>query len=192
MLIKPVIVPLTWPEICICVQVGGMRQVQNMKTEAKSRYGADDLEDWNKHIVSCHGEMGAAKYLDRFWSGNVGNKQAADVGACYQVRATAYPQGRLLLHPNDHDHMPYILARVIRNQVILVGWVYGREGKQKEYWTTLPKHPNRPAFFVPDDVLHDMTTVTEIETVTPRGESDIFPPDRERNGNADRTADAKV
>jgi hypothetical protein len=41
--------------------------------------------------------MMLAKHLDYFWSGTIGTvKASADVGPCYQVRATDHPKGKLL------------------------------------------------------------------------------------------------
>jgi hypothetical protein len=62
-----------------------------------------------------------------------------------------------VLHPDDDDGEPFVLARVNDNKVLLVGWVYGHEGKQPHFWTAPSKlHPDWLAFFVPNDRLHDM------------------------------------
>jgi hypothetical protein len=153
-----VVVTLTYPEICLGAHVGTMRRVQNMKLGTARKYGQKE-GGWQADIMSCLGELAAAKHLDMFWAGAIGNYDAADVGEFYEVRATEWPNGKLILHPDDPDDAPHILARVTDNKVTLVGWVYGHEGKRPEYWTTVAGHPNRPAFFVPNDVLHDMAEI---------------------------------
>lgn len=160
-----VVVTLTYPEVCLGAHVGTMRRVQNMKLGTERRYGQKE-NGWQADVISCLGEMAAAKHLDRFWAGAIGDYDAADVGEIYEVRATEWPNGKLILHPDDPDDAPHILARVVEEKikgwvykVELVGWVYGHEGKLQEYWTTLPTHPKRPAFFVPNEVLHDMEEI---------------------------------
>jgi hypothetical protein len=149
-----IVVMLTWPEMCMAAVVGVLRQVQNMKRKAQQRYGAPHELSWQQQILGCIGECALAKHLDRFWSGAVGNYEAADVGGHCQVRATAHPAGRLILHPDDNDRQPFVLARVDDNRVTLVGWMLGGEGKRDDYWQE--PQPGRPAFLVPNDVLHDM------------------------------------
>ena len=153
-----IVITLTWSEICLASHVATMRRVQNMKLGTARRYGDDDFDGvWQTDVISCMAEMGLAKHLDRFWSGAIGNYGAADVGLHHQVRSTEWAGGRLILHPDDSDAMPYVLARVRQNKVMLVGWVYGHEGKRQDWWSAPQAHPNRVAFFVPNDELHDIT-----------------------------------
>jgi hypothetical protein len=155
-----IVVTLTWPEICVAAQVATMRRVQNMKLGSARRYGDDDFDGvWQTDAISCLAEMAVAKHFDHFWCGAIGDYSAADAGPVFQVRSTEWASGRLILHPEDHDDAPYVLARVRQNKVTLVGWVYGYEGKQQEYWSAPQAHPNRLAFFVPNDVLHDMVEI---------------------------------
>jgi len=61
-------------------------------------------------------------------------KEGHDVGPI-EVRGTRWQTGRLLLHPNDPDHSPFLLIRGHRHPTYqLIGWCFGREGKQKAYW----------------------------------------------------------
>jgi hypothetical protein len=159
-----VIVTLTWPEVCLAAHAATMRRVQNMKHGNAHKWNApSDVAAWDNDVTGCICEMALAKHLDRFWSGAIGDYRAADVGKAYQVRGTRHGNGRLTLHPEDFDEMPYVLGRVSDNRVTLAGWLYGREGKLQEYWQAPPSRPNQPAFFVPNALLHDMATVAEIE-----------------------------
>jgi hypothetical protein len=157
-MLTPISVTLTYAEMMIAAQIGIMRLVQDLKLNCKPEHGADPvLGVWQTAVISCLGEMGVAKHLDRFWAGAIGNFFAADVGLAHQVRATDHEHGRLLLHDKDKDHMPYVLARVRLNVVTLVGWLYAREGKRQDWWGTLPGQPHRPCFIVPNNALHDMS-----------------------------------
>lgn len=151
-----IVVTLTYPEVWIGALAGVMRRIQNMKLGTKREYGQNE-GGWQADIMSCLGEMALAKHLDRFWGGAIGNYRAADVGKnFYQVRGTEWQNGRLLLHPKDGDNVPHTLARVKDRTVTLVGWAWGHEGKNEEYFKAVPQHPDRPCYFVPNEILHDM------------------------------------
>jgi hypothetical protein len=155
----PIEVRLAWSEVLFAAQAAAMRRVSGMKRNRAQLHGGGPSCDalWQIDAIACLGEMALAKHLDRFWSAAIDDVLSADVGTFYQVRATEWGNGRLMLHPKDHDHMPYVLARVRENVVTLVGWVYGHEGKQQDYWTNPQvNRPERFAFFVPNETLHDM------------------------------------
>ena len=149
-------IEFSWPEVWIASVAGVMRQIQNMKRKAKQRHGATDDTNWQRHILACHGEMALAKHMNKFWYGAIGDYDAADVGKLHQVRATDHAAGRLLLHPDDDDAAPFVLARVNNRKITLVGWMFAREGKLQDFWEAPKAHPHRPAFFVPNNLLHDM------------------------------------
>jgi hypothetical protein len=150
------IVRLTWSEVLTAAQVGIARQVVNLRDGRRDRHGLVQAP-WENHIQGCIGEIAVAKFYKRRWTGNFGDFRAADVGPL-QVRTTSYPQGRLILHPNDGDHEAWILTRVLLPDVVLAGWLPGFEAKQPKFWTAPGGH-NRPAFFVDNAALRAMETL---------------------------------
>ena len=92
------IITLTWPEIILGAQMGCMRQIQNLRVGRRDRYDLTEKEGFAKHIMGCHGELAVAKWRGVYWSGQLGRLKAADVGVNIQVRATTYPEGRLVVH----------------------------------------------------------------------------------------------
>lgn len=152
-------VTLTMPEVMLGAAVGTMRQVGNLKHGLRHRYGTDNADSWTKHIEGACAEMALAKYLGLFWSGNVNDHEAADV-AGYQVRQTAYPNGRLMLHPDDKDGEIFVLATGTAPKFTLRGWLAAKDGKLTQYWCD-PTGMNKPAFFVPQNLLHGMTTLRQ-------------------------------
>jgi len=169
----PVIITLSWSEIVVGANVGCMRQITNLRDRRRDRYELVEVEGFAKHIMGCHGEIAVAKYRNVFWSGALGNLAAPDVGAKIQVRATTYPQGRLVVHkPIDDNGREgddpadyFILARVLLPQVHLVGWLRGDEAQQSKYWKALPTQPNRPAFFVDNDDVRSMSELPSLANV---------------------------
>src|SRR6185295_10032539 len=102
-------VDLTWGEVFQAGVMALMRMTKDLQVGAKERYGAEggNLDyDFN----GCLGEIALAKWRNTFWSGSLGKYQAIDVGDRWQVRCAGYMGGRLILHPDDNDMHPFVLA----------------------------------------------------------------------------------
>lgn len=150
------VIRLTASEMMLAAQAGIMRTVENVINGAKSAHGADaDGIDWTISIEGCIAEWVASRIIDSHWYGK-GQMRGEDVGG-YQVRSTAYENGCLILHEEDKDDAPYILligkAQVWKGAM---GWMYGRDGKDKKYWRS---DVRKPAFFVPVKALQPMDTL---------------------------------
>jgi len=144
-------VELNSSEYLQAMHVGIMRACQDRKDGRRHAYGArpEDAETYD--IRGAVGEAVVAKHLGVFWLG-VGVFGGDDVGP-HQVRATAWREGTLRLHPKDRDDAAYISVYVCEGAGVIHGWMYGHEGKQDRYWSD-PTGKNRPAFFVPASDLH--------------------------------------
>jgi hypothetical protein len=148
-------VKLTWPEIMMAHYVASQRQVQNIMTGAKHKYGFEG-DGEQTHARGCIGELAVAKVFNRFWSGSVGNRKVADVGVKLEVRTVDTPYKCLMMHDDDKDDSPYILADATDLPFVrLVGWKLGRDCKQKHYWEEKANN-KRPAYFVPREDLEPM------------------------------------
>jgi hypothetical protein len=150
-------VKLTFDEFFHAALVGVTRQIDNLRNRRVNRYGATDDEAWRLHIEGAAGEMAVAKYIGKFWSGNLGNLRAADVGDHLQVRTRAGGYTSLILHPSDPDDDIFVLVMGRAPSFCLQGWLRGGQGKHQSYW----RDPagGRPAFFVPLDVLEPIATL---------------------------------
>ena len=100
------------------------------------------------------GEACVAKWGGLWWSGSLGDYQADDVQKL-QVRTVDHPMKRLILHDDDKDDRPYVLVYANPPEFYIKGWIMGADGKDKKYWSD-PQGTNRHAYFLPDDVLHDI------------------------------------
>lgn len=147
---------LTKSEMFIAFSLAGMRNGQNKNNNAKPRYGASENESEAIDIYSCRGEMAVAKYLNLFWSGSLGDYKAVDVGGLVEVRTVNKKGRRLIVHPEDRDWAPYVLVDASdAPNMLLIGWMYGADAKNKDYWSD-PTGMGRHAFFVPQDDLRYM------------------------------------
>lgn len=154
-------VQLTLSEILIGSFVGVMRHVQDMKRKYEDAHGGDgNLKDWQVDCEGALGEMALAKHLGFYWSGNIGNVKAPDVGP-YEVRTAGEHWHHLLLHPTDKDDRPYVLVTGKDGRYRLQGWILGRDGKQQRWWKE--KVNGRPCFFVPQSALQPIDTLKHYE-----------------------------
>lgn len=145
---------LSLSEMHLASVIGLQRALDAIRNDRQGRYGADNDAGFDLHIIGCAGELALAKHLNVFWNGAFGDLSAADVWKHYQVRATTrFETGRLLLHREDKDDQPFVLVRARLPLVVLVGWIFGRDGKQQQYWN---EQTGRPCFFIPAHALHDM------------------------------------
>lgn len=157
------IVTLTWAEMMLAYGVAAQRRIMNMKNGIAGKYGAPEGDGSEElDIVSTRGEMAVAKGLNLFWSGSVGDYGAVDVGGLVEVRTRTKNWHSLIVHPNDKDDMPFVLVDASNTpNMRLVGWLYGRDGKNERFWDD-PSRKNRPAYFIPQESLRPMSELVEL------------------------------
>lgn len=141
-------------EMHLAATVGCLRQIENLAGCRRDAYGADPENGWTLHIEGAAGELAFAKWSKHYWSGNLGNLQADDVGRV-QIRTRAKHGWELPIHPRDPDDRIFVLITGRAPQLRLRGWIWGRDGKDQQYWSD-PSGKGRPAYFVPNAVLNPM------------------------------------
>jgi hypothetical protein len=152
------IVSLTWQEFYMGSNVASMRMIANMRDGCQHRWGELNGEGhFERELAGCLGELAVAKHCNLYWCGfNRKDTKGKDVGGLVQVRAALRANYRLILHPDDIDDDPFVLALAhdLPN-VTLRGWILARDGKRQTYWED-PTGGGRPAFFVPQTCLRPM------------------------------------
>lgn len=147
---------LTWPEFLQGAYAGVLRHVQNLRHGHTERaYGADPRDGgvWDRHIEGACAEMAFAKYINRFWSGAVGDHGALDVDR-YQLRVSRYDAAHLIIHP--HEKGIFVLLTGHAPTYRLCGWLDARDAKRDRYWGEL--QTGRPAYNVPQRDLYPMSS----------------------------------
>ena len=137
------------------LMAGCLRRASAREKQRQNYYGALSADSELLDLIGSIGEAVVAKYLDRFWCGR-GKFRGGDVGS-YQVRATKYDTGCLLLNKNDYPDTPYILVTVNSGVGKIRGWVYAREGQQDKYLQD--KSGRGKAYYVPQDALRPIETL---------------------------------
>lgn len=168
------IVTLTWAEMMTAYHIASQRRIMNMRKKLPGRYGAPEQDGSEElDIVSTRGEMAVAKGLNLYWSGSVGDYGAVDVGGLVEVRTRTKNWHSLIVHPGDRDWSPYVLVDASETpDMRLVGWVFGRDGKDERFWAD-PSKKNRPAYFIEQNELRPMS---ELVSLLKQGK--IIPDDR--------------
>lgn len=138
---------------------GCLRRANARAKGRKNFYGAQSADAELLDMIGAVGEAVVAKHLNQFWAG-AGVFRGDDVGR-YQVRSTTYDSGHLVLNRNDSDDTPYILVCVNSGVGKIRGWVYGREGKQPQFWRDMSGRG--PAFYVPQSALRSIDTLVDDE-----------------------------
>lgn len=154
---EDIVVTLSWAEIMLAAHVGCMRNVQSLRAEREPGNGIGIENTWSPNIEGACGEMALAKYLGVYWSGNIGNLKADDVGS-YQVKTNMSRRlDDLILRDTDTTERFYVSVLSFLPRFIICGWIHGPDGKQGKW--KREGSPGRPAFFVPRNVLHDIDTL---------------------------------
>lgn len=149
-------VELTWREVQQAGGVSVARITRHLKLGDNPKWGQPvDTLNSDENWIGSIGEIATSKLLGTYWAGiNPGTVDATIA----DVRAVPKLGHRLMLHPEDSDKLPHVLAIVEKRKlpvVYLAGWIMGRDGKVPEFWTD-PTGKGRPAFFVPAHHLRPM------------------------------------
>ena len=132
-------------ELTRAAGLGVQRQVHNLFTSKKDKNSCPTGEGFHCHIIGACGELAVAKSLGVYWLGVLGDFTVPDIGPV-QVRTTDCPGGSLILHPDDPDDAPFVLVVGQNACYRIVGWIYGREGKNERFWRT--EDVRSPAYFI--------------------------------------------
>ena len=120
--------------------------IQNKRRGATDKDGLSADRRWDSTIEGFCGEAALAKFMDCWWSGNLGDYSAVDVGGKYQAKTTGTDY--LILRRRDPDSGTYVCLKGRAPEYEVVGWMSGKEGKNPKYWGDVCNN-GRPAYFIP-------------------------------------------
>jgi hypothetical protein len=108
-----------------------------------------------KHIYGAVAEVAVAKALDRY--PQLGVRQysgmAADVSRDLEVRYST--KDLLVVRKSDPDNRKYILVTGVPPNLVVEGWLTGKEAKELGSFSD-PYNLGKPAWFVAKNLLHGM------------------------------------
>ena len=166
---KAVIVPLRDLELLAAVDAGCGRVLN--KIYNKHQTGREYMHKWNRGqttlfddfaqmIGGTIGECATGKYLNLYFGDNTNS----DIGNDVEVRATDKMSNCLMLHDEDKNHRPYVMAVVNKDlpNVHLRGWMWARDGKDREKYWRDPTGKGRFAYFIPQSDLYAMHELLDL------------------------------
>jgi hypothetical protein len=148
-------VTLTSDELFDAAVTGIRRACDSIRDGRKHAYGGQREAFWEIQIEGACGEAAVSKGLNVWWNKGVNTfKDVRDVGGKWEVRATTYRDGKLIVHPRDPDNAIFWLVVGKAPTYRLAGWKRGIDCKAQLYWAD--PQGGRPAYFVPQRELHSL------------------------------------
>lgn len=127
---------------------GVMRTTKAISKDYSNKFG-NGARNFDSEIIGCMAEMAVCKYLGVFWS-NITTADLVDAGD-YQVRATRYHSGALILYKTDNPDHVFILCTVKEKTITIIGGISGSDGMRDEFWRK--DGVKLPSWWVPQDKL---------------------------------------
>ena len=102
-------VRLDFHEAFSAATAGVIRRLESRYRGRKDKMKPGDPV-WDADIEGVMAEVAVAKMLGVYFAPTIRSFKDADIGKLLQVRQTSYPNGRLILQPNDNPDHVYILV----------------------------------------------------------------------------------
>ena len=151
------VIELQWNDFITCHSIASMNELYKHTRGVGHHWSVKKADESANYILGAVGEYAVAKYLGKFYDGNVGNLEAVDVGGEYEVKTTPVPTGHLIIKPEAKEAKPFVLAVVEDMTVRLPGWMKGTDIKQEQYKRA--DQYGRVLYWVPQSDLHPMSTL---------------------------------
>lgn len=159
----PIDVKLFWEEFMQASNAACCRILSSATRGDKPAHGAPDGPEGDLlHYQGCRGEVAVARHYNFYWSPKSGvYRTAADVGGKIEVRCRSVDWYDLILRERDRDlSRPYVLAidgqPKDRLTIKLIGWITGKEGREKGTFKDPTNTGRERAWFVEQKLLHDL------------------------------------
>ena len=148
-------VNLNIDEMMMGTIAGCRRRVEsNAKSFPRQNIIGDKNYSWDTEIESCCAEVAFAKAYNLFFDFSCNTFKRPDVGG-KQIRHTKYPNGRLILRPDDNEEQEFFLVTGLCPNFQVIGWILCKEGKKEEWYDDDRYNPTgpKPFWMVPQPFL---------------------------------------
>ena len=157
-----IVVELTPEQIMQAEQTGDARQRESVASQRVRRAHQPANEAPAANRIGCIGEVALAAWAGVAWDTRVNIFTSKPDVYLWDVRATKWPDGKLIVQPHDKDERLFVLAVVDDlPRVKLMGWMTGRQAKQPGWLWAPRKEYGRPeeSHYVPQQALFPMSTL---------------------------------
>lgn len=156
-------------ELLSAAVAGCQRRVLGIRKNRPQLHGADLRANyWQIDIMGALTEYALAKAVNCHWEPATDSPLSSlpgDVGSL-QVRSTCHMSGKLIVHPQDADDAPFVLAVLREPEIKFCGWLYGHEAK---LLGERRAGASNTEFWVPQSLLHpieDLLPIVESPSVS--------------------------
>ena len=161
-----VTVRLTWFEVWETANCGAARYMLAAQADREQRYGEVAANRWATDIEGALGERVLAKFMGWYWDGALRQEARPGDVRDLEARQSIYPRAKLCIHPGDADDTIFVLITggidgPSPYAFRVVGWILGAHAKREEWWGDVKEGKNRPAFWVPQHMLHPPQALRE-------------------------------
>jgi hypothetical protein len=134
--------------------VARQRQDEAVRAGRPDRHGYRGSDGYALHRLGAAGELVVARFLEVPWEATVNTFKAPDIGDILQIRTRSEHWHDLIIRPDDSDDEVFVLVTGEPPELIIHGWIVGRDAKQSQ-WRN--EHGGRPmAYFVPKIALQQL------------------------------------
>ena len=129
----PAKITLSNIELMAAAYEGVRIQCRKRMKKSKPTHSAGHENDWQYAIQGSIGEITLARYLNVFWCG--APQGGGDVDGFYEVRCSMKHNATLKVYDENKSDAPYVLITGINGDMIIQGWMWGHEAKNRSlYW----------------------------------------------------------
>jgi len=144
---------------------GKRRQQVNETKKLRGRNGGASIgsKALEIHLLGAAGEMAVASYLNLknfLYLETEANRNSSDLPGDIDVKTRSKHKYDLIIQRNENPNKRFVLVTIENKQTLIHGWCYGKDGMKDEYWADPAR--GRPAYFVPKNVLKDISTMLQL------------------------------
>lgn len=151
---RPVPVTLTDDQVARAESAGACRHHIAVSRGGQRKGGQPAEDNLDDHMDGATAECAVAQALGIPWRPpRDEDRHDGDLPGRIEVRSTRYVTGHLIIKQGDPPDRPYVLVTGRRPNLVVQGWMMGRDAMQSDYWRD---DIRAPAWLVPQDALHPM------------------------------------
>lgn len=158
----PVLIVLTPEEKQAAMEEGLRRQAVNEAKSLRGRNGGawQGSKALDIHLLGAAGEMAVASYLGMksfLYQEKEAKRGSCDLPGNIDVKTRSKISYDLIVQKRENPDKRFVLVTIENKEILIHGWCYGHEAMQEKYWADPAR--NRPAFFVPKEVLKSIDDI---------------------------------
>ena len=108
------------------------------------------------HLLGAAGEMAVGSYLGlkHLLYKESEAKRGSDDLPGMDIKTRSKHSYDLIVQRNEDPHKKFVLVTIENHRTLIHGWCWGKEAMDERYWADPAR--NRPAYFFPKELLHNM------------------------------------